>query len=80
VEIRRAMANVSDQFPRNAAGRYYVDRTCVHCLLCHDIAPDHFMQTEHEGFVHRQPMTEKEALLCESALANCPVGAIGNNG
>ena len=71
------MANPADKFESNAPGRYYVDRTCVHCELCHETAPEHFTQTHTEGFVHRQPVTGAEEVRCKSALQDCPVGAIG---
>lgn len=72
------MADATDKYESNVPGRYYVDRTCVHCELCHEIAPEHFTQTHREGFVHRQPVNASEESLCRSALENCPVNAIGS--
>lgn len=74
------MADPADRFESNVPGRYYVDRTCVHCELCKEIAPDHFTQSKYEGFVCRQPVTDDEERVCRNALENCPVGAIGSNG
>jgi ferredoxin len=74
------MADPRDKFQSNAPGRYFVDRTCVHCELCHELAPEHFAQTPHEGFVCRQPVTGDEERTCRHALDSCPVGAIGSNG
>jgi ferredoxin len=75
------MAERHLRHPRNANGRYYVDTTCVHCKLCQDLAPDHFTQTaDRDGFVHRQPSTDKEEEICSVARENCPVNAIGDDG
>jgi len=75
------MAELQQRFEFNAPGKYYVDTSCVHCELCHDIAPEHFTKTRlGEGFVHRQPAATSEFLLCDQALRECPVGAIGANG
>lgn len=76
-EVRGFMADIHDKFESNVPGRYFVDRTCVHCELCHEIAPEHFTQTRHEGFVCRQPVTGDEEHICKQALENCPVNAIG---
>ncbi len=75
------MPEITLRHPRNAAGRYYVDRSCVRCKLCHEIAPRHFTKTEeHDGFVCRQPANEIEEHLCQMARESCPVNAIGDHG
>lgn len=76
------MANVNRKFHNNAPGAYYVDDSCICCDACVSEAPDFFEMDEDEGhsFVKKQPQTEKEIEICESALAACPVEAIGNNG
>ena len=74
------MANPNHPISKNAPGRYYLDTTCVHCDLCHEIAPEHFAQDDHERFVRRQPVITSEDELCRAAMENCPVGAIGNDG
>ena len=75
------MAELQQRFSFNVPGKYYVDTTCVHCELCHEIAPDHFTKTSSgEGFVHRQPHSVGEHAACDQALKDCPVGAIGADG
>ncbi|MCC7518010.1 MAG: ferredoxin [Verrucomicrobiae bacterium] len=75
------MSDRARRHPRNVAGQYYVDTSCVQCRLCQDLAPGHFMQPPEEGsFVHRQPATEKEREICDMMLEYCPMGAIGNDG
>ncbi len=72
------MAERTLRHPRNAKGRYYVDITCVHCKLCQDLAPEHFSQNDdRDGFVQRQPASEKEEAICHAAREHCPVDAIG---
>ncbi|MDX2226546.1 MAG: ferredoxin [Verrucomicrobiae bacterium] len=75
------MPDYSQRFEENVPGSYYVDRTCVHCKLCMDIAPDHFNQNdENVGFVHAQPFDEASLRLCQKAKEHCPVSAIGDDG
>jgi ferredoxin len=72
---------MAERHPLNVEGRYYVDTTCVHCDLCHEIAPDHFTQgTAGEGYVIKQPSEASQESLCQSARTSCPVGAIQDNG
>ncbi|MBV9462638.1 MAG: ferredoxin [Verrucomicrobiae bacterium] len=74
------MADRSQRFESNAPGAFYVDASCVHCRLCQSIAPEHFRQSDSEGFVYRQPAAAAEIALCAEALQGCPVGAIGDDG
>jgi ferredoxin len=68
--------------PGSAEGAFYVDRECIDCDLCREIAPESFERNEEEGFsfVHRQPETDEELARCREALENCPVEAIGDDG
>lgn len=68
--------------PENVPGRYYVDKTCIDCDVCRDIAPDNFTRIEAGGYsvVYKQPQTPHEESLLQEALACCPVEAIGNDG
>jgi ferredoxin len=76
------MADKSDRWEENVAGRFYVDRQCIDCDLCRETAPDFFTRNEDGGysFVHAQPRTEEETELCREALEGCPVDAIGEDG
>jgi ferredoxin len=72
---------MSEQNSLKIAGRYYVDETCVHCDLCHEIAPEHFaIAPNGEGFVCKQPSNDGEERQCQSAKVSCPVGAIQDDG
>lgn len=63
----------------NVAGAWYVDQECIDCDLCRTTAPDNFRANEDEGhsYVYQQPRTEEELSLCQQALEECPVEAIG---
>lgn len=76
------MPDPKARMPENVEGRYYVDRECIDCDVCRDIAPDNFTRQMSRGysFVYRQPRNEKEESLCREALACCPVDAIGDDG
>ena len=76
------MANVVNKYAENAVGRYYVDDQCIDCDQCRETAPDIFRRDEITGysFVYRQPETPDEEALCQEAMADCPVEAIGDNG
>lgn len=75
---------MSDKTSKNASnvtGKYYVDTNCIGCGQCIDIAGDFFVETPDAGvFVKVQPVNQADIDLCEQALANCPVEAIGNDG
>lgn len=76
------MADRTRRWDDNVKGRYYVDRECILCSLCTDLAPDHFRESgdgDHD-LVYRQPETPEEAARCEDALGQCPVDAIGRDG
>lgn len=76
------MAERDQRVPENVPGRYYVDRTCIDCDLCRELAPRHFTRSDAEGFsyVFQQPLGVDEANACARALAECPVEAIGDDG
>lgn len=76
------MADRDDKLPDNAAGRFYVDGQCIDCDLCRQTAPLNFERSDAEGysFLIKQPETPEEAALCQEALDECPVEAIGDDG
>jgi ferredoxin len=72
---------MTEKHPLNAMGKYYVDTTCVHCDLCHEMAPEHFaIGFDGEGFVCKQPSSDAEEKQCLTAKISCPVGAIQDDG
>lgn len=76
------MANKSDKYRQNAAGKYYVDTQCIDCDLCRQLAPNNFGRNDSGGhsFVKRQAKNSAELRQCKNALESCPVNAIGSNG
>ena len=69
------------RLPENVAGRFYVDRQCVDCEVCRDIAPDNFKRIAARRYVivYRQPDNANEESLCREAMECCPVEAIGDD-
>lgn len=75
------MANKEDKYEDNVEGKFYVDTECIDCNLCRETAPDNF--ADHEdgySYVYKQPENEEEKSLCATALEECPVEAIGDDG
>ncbi len=76
------MADNTQRWEDNVAGRWYVDRTCILCSLCSDLAPRSFKEStagDHD-IVYRQPVTPEEEAAAVQAKAQCPVEAIGCDG
>lgn len=75
------MADKKSKFKQNAPGKFYVDELCIACDACTIDAPHFFEMNndEEHAFVKLQPRTDKEIKLCEEALENCPVAAIGDD-
>lgn len=85
------MANPREQWADNVGGSssidgrevsFYVDRACILCSVCSDTAPANFRQSadgDHD-VCFRQPADADELLQCYTALENCPVEAIGDDG
>ena len=76
------MANKDAKYADNAAGKFYVDDTCIDCDACRATAPDNFSRNDDGGysFVGKQPENDEEVQLCVDAMEGCPVEAIGNDG
>ena len=76
------MASVENKLKDNVAGMFYTDSACIDCYLCRQTAPDFFARNEADGYsyVFKQPATAEEIALCQQALEECPVEAIGNDG
>ena len=76
------MADKNTKWKQNVEGKYYVDETCIACDACVVEAPKFFDMNDEEGhaFVFKQPKNESDIEDCESALAACPVEAIGRDG
>jgi ferredoxin len=75
------MADLNDLHPSNVPGRFFVDKSCIACDQCSSTAPAHFgMDDLRNSFIKRQPVSSQEIAICEAALGDCPVDAIGNSG
>jgi glyoxylase-like metal-dependent hydrolase (beta-lactamase superfamily II)/ferredoxin len=62
----------------NAAGPFFVDRTCIDCDACRQLAPRIFAGGARTSFVARQPRSEQDLRDAQRAAVTCPVGAIGD--
>ncbi len=71
-----------NKLAENVDGAYYVDDDCIGCRLCEGNAPKNFKMKDDDStaYVFKQPENEKEKHVCENALDECPVEAIGNDG
>ena len=76
------MADLLERLEGHKPGKYYVDESCTNCASCREIAPDHFVFNEDtkQSFLALQPRTPEEDELCEEAMENCPIEAIGDDG
>ena len=76
------MADKDEKWEDNVPGRFYVDKECILCSLCVDVAPSSFRESD-EGdhdVVYKQPDSEAELAEAMDALEQCPVNAIGHDG
>src|SRR6266702_5491309 len=78
----KTMADVSNKYPENVPGKYYVDEQCIDCDLCRETAPANFKRNDDGGhsYVYKQAESPEEEALCKEAMEGCPVEAIGNDG
>jgi ferredoxin len=76
------MADVTQRWEDNTQGVFYVDRECILCSLCSDIAPENFRESDDgdHDIVYKQPDSDEERKQCREALEQCPVDAIGEDG
>lgn len=74
------MADSNDKVDGNVDGPFYVDSSCIGCQLCVAVAPDYFTMGDSYAFVENQPEDAAGEADCESALEQCPVNCIGNDG
>ena len=73
------MADPQDIHPRNAAGEFFNDLSCIDCGMCPELAPSVFRRDHEEGFsfVFRQPSNQEERDAALDALKSCPTESIG---
>ncbi|HUQ04667.1 MAG TPA: MBL fold metallo-hydrolase [Kofleriaceae bacterium] len=73
------MARLADSLPSNASGDLYVDRTCIDCDLCRQLAPSTFGRDDRAGQSHvrAQPADDDGRHRALMALVTCPTASIG---
>jgi len=71
------VARLAERLPENAPGDFYVDRTCIDCATCRQMAPEVFEQGDGFSFVARQPGDAAAEGRALRALVSCPTGSIG---
>jgi ferredoxin len=78
-QTAHTMADPLDRNPENVSGSFFVDRTCIDCDMCREIAPQFFRRSDDLGqtYVHTQPVTEEELAQALEALESCPTESIG---
>jgi len=74
------MADNTRKTPGNVSGDYYVDEECILCDECVEKAPENFASGDEYAYVKKQPETADEEELCQEAMEECPVDAIGDDG
>ena len=76
------MPDTEERWSDNVPGRYYVNKDCVVCTVCSDMAPLHFTLAKDEDhyFVSLQPRNEKEEAVVKAAMEGCPMGAVCDDG
>ena len=76
------MAIKENKLESNVPGKFYVDDQCIDCGLCRATAGEFFGYDEDKGSatVIKQPASDDEIEMCEEALHQCAVGAIGDDG
>jgi glyoxylase-like metal-dependent hydrolase (beta-lactamase superfamily II)/ferredoxin len=73
------MARAADRLPENAPGEFYVDRSCIDCDTCRQLAPSVFVRADgpEQSVVGHQPVGEAERRRAALALVACPTSSIG---
>ena len=71
------MAHQRKRLSTNVDGNLFVDRTCINCDTCRQLAPRSFREVGEYSSVSYQPVTPREKLEAYRALLACPSGSIG---
>jgi glyoxylase-like metal-dependent hydrolase (beta-lactamase superfamily II)/ferredoxin len=73
------MARFSERLAENVDGDFFVDRSCIDCDLCRQLAPETFVRSgrQDQSFVRVQPRGEAEQRRALIALVTCPSRSIG---
>jgi glyoxylase-like metal-dependent hydrolase (beta-lactamase superfamily II)/ferredoxin len=73
------VARADQAIDENVEGDFFVDRSCIDCDLCRQLAPRVFERTERhaQSYVAHQPANDREKLRALLALVTCPTSSIG---
>jgi glyoxylase-like metal-dependent hydrolase (beta-lactamase superfamily II)/ferredoxin len=74
------MADPRRAVAANVEGEFFVDRTCIDCDTCRQLAPDTFGGDGEHAFVKQQPREPSGVRAALRALVSCPTGSIGTHG
>jgi len=74
------MARVAERLSENAEGEFFVDRSCIDCETCRQLAPRVFRRDGGAGqsVVGAQPATARDRHRALMALVACPTASIGS--
>jgi glyoxylase-like metal-dependent hydrolase (beta-lactamase superfamily II)/ferredoxin len=72
------MADPAARLAANVPGPLFVDRTCIDCDACRQLAPQTFADAGGRSSVRVQPANGEPLAAALRALVACPVGAIGD--
>ena len=72
------MADEKKLVAENVSGNFFVDRTCINCDTCRQLAPAVFADQGQYSYVSHQPQNDTQEVEAMRALLSCPVGSIGN--
>ena len=73
------MAQIDRRLPENANGEFFVDKSCIDCDACRQIAPLTFHDHGGQSSVYAQPQTPEETRRAMMALVACPTASIGTS-
>jgi ferredoxin len=73
------MAVRTRSYADNVPGAFYVDDSCIDCDMCLATASQNFERHQERrcSYIAKQPENDEEWALCQQAMEDCPVGAIG---
>jgi glyoxylase-like metal-dependent hydrolase (beta-lactamase superfamily II)/ferredoxin len=74
------MANIKEKYSDNVEGDFFVDRTCINCDTCRQLAPQIFSEHSDHSYVFNQPQSTGDERAATLALLCCPTGSIGTTG
>ncbi|MBZ0187436.1 MAG: ferredoxin, partial [Candidatus Obscuribacterales bacterium] len=72
------MADVKKIVPGNVEGEFFVDKTCINCDTCRQLAPHCFVDGGEYSRVYKQPQGKQARIEATEALLACPTGSIGS--